>query len=52
MRLLGDRPRDSGSRQGVYLQAIARALHPLEQHGARKAFLHTLRSAIEVVSPV
>jgi pimeloyl-ACP methyl ester carboxylesterase len=48
LRLLGDRMRASGSRQGVYVQAIARALQPLEQPGARKAFLHTLRAVIDV----
>jgi len=36
-----------GSRRGVYLQAVVRALRPLEQPGARKAFLHTLRSVID-----
>jgi pimeloyl-ACP methyl ester carboxylesterase len=33
---------------GVHLQAIARALRPLENAGARQAFLHTLRSVIDV----
>lgn len=33
---------------GVYLQAIARALRPLENGDARGAFLHTLRSVIDV----
>ena len=33
---------------GVYLQAIARALRPLESPGARSAFLHTLRSVIDI----
>jgi pimeloyl-ACP methyl ester carboxylesterase len=33
---------------GVYLQAIARALGPLENADARAAFLHTLRSVIDV----
>ncbi|HYB24160.1 MAG TPA: alpha/beta fold hydrolase [Solirubrobacteraceae bacterium] len=33
---------------GVYLQAIARALRPLENADARGAFLHTLRSVIDV----
>lgn len=37
-----------GSRRAVYLEAIVRALRPLEQPGARKAFLHTLRSVIDV----
>ncbi len=48
LRRSGDRLRESGSRQGVYLQAIARALRPLEQPGARTAFLHTLRSVIDI----
>jgi pimeloyl-ACP methyl ester carboxylesterase len=43
----GERLRARGSAKGVYLQAIARALRPLEQPGARKAFLHTLRSVID-----
>jgi hypothetical protein len=33
---------------GVYLQAVARALRPLENADARAAFLHTLRSVIDV----
>lgn len=48
LRRGGDRLREGGSRQGVYLQAIARALRPLEQPGARTAFLHTLRAVIDV----
>jgi pimeloyl-ACP methyl ester carboxylesterase len=40
------RARDIGA--GVYLQAIARALRPLENAGARQAFLHTLRSVIDM----
>jgi len=43
----GDRLRARGSGKGVYLQAIARALRPLEQPGAREAFLQTLRSVID-----
>jgi pimeloyl-ACP methyl ester carboxylesterase len=43
----GERMRGRGSGKGVYLQAIVRALKPLEQPGARKAFLHTLRSVID-----
>jgi len=38
----------AGARGGVYLRAIARALRPLEQPGAREAFLHTLRAVIDV----
>src|SRR5881394_168758 len=40
----GERLRERGSGKGVYLQAIARALRPLEREGARTAFLQTLRS--------
>lgn len=43
-----ERLRKSGWRRAVYLQAIVRALRPLEQPGAREAFLHTLRSVIDV----
>jgi pimeloyl-ACP methyl ester carboxylesterase len=48
LRRTGDRMRTSGSRRGIYLQAIVRALRPLEQPGARKAFLHTLRAVIDI----
>ncbi len=48
LQLAGDGLSRSGSRQGVYLRAITRALRPLEQPGARKAFLHTLRAVIDV----
>lgn len=44
----GQRLRDRGIGTGVYLQAIARALRPLERAGARKAFIQTLRSVIDV----
>jgi pimeloyl-ACP methyl ester carboxylesterase len=44
----GERMRERGSSKGVYLQAIARALRPLEQPGARTAFVHTLRSVIDI----
>jgi pimeloyl-ACP methyl ester carboxylesterase len=44
----GDRMRQRGSGGGVYVQAIARALRPLSQPGAREAFLQTLRSVIDV----
>jgi pimeloyl-ACP methyl ester carboxylesterase len=43
----GERLQERGSRRGVYLQAIVRALGPLGEPGARKAFLHTLRSVID-----
>jgi pimeloyl-ACP methyl ester carboxylesterase len=44
----GERLRARGSGKGVYVQAIARALQPLQQPGAREAFLQTLRSVIDV----
>jgi pimeloyl-ACP methyl ester carboxylesterase len=44
----GKRLRSRGNSKGVYVQAIVRALRPLEQPGARAAFLHTLRSVIDV----
>jgi len=44
---VGERMRARGSGKGVYLQAIARALRPLERPGARKAFIQTLRSVID-----
>jgi pimeloyl-ACP methyl ester carboxylesterase len=43
----GDRMRERGSSRGVYLQAIARAMRPLERPGAREAFLQTLRAVID-----
>jgi pimeloyl-ACP methyl ester carboxylesterase len=48
MREGGRRLRARGMRGGVHLQAIARALRPLENADARAAFLHTLRSVIDV----
>jgi pimeloyl-ACP methyl ester carboxylesterase len=44
----GGRLRERGVGAGVYLQAAARALRPLQSAGARQAFLHTLRSVIDV----
>ncbi len=46
--VLGQRLRERGNSKGVYVQAIVRALRPLEQPGARAAFLHTLRAVIDV----
>jgi pimeloyl-ACP methyl ester carboxylesterase len=43
----GERMRGRGHRNGVYLQAFATALRPLERPGARRAFLQTLRSVID-----
>jgi pimeloyl-ACP methyl ester carboxylesterase len=48
MREAGGLLRRRGVRGGVHLQAIARALRPLENADARAAFLHTLRSVIDV----
>jgi pimeloyl-ACP methyl ester carboxylesterase len=43
----GQRLRDRGSGLGVQLQAVARALRPLQTPGARDAFLQTLRAVID-----
>jgi len=48
LRALGHRMRERGMGSGVYVQAIARALSPLENADARGAFLHTLRSVIDI----
>jgi pimeloyl-ACP methyl ester carboxylesterase len=40
--------RERGSRKGVYLDAIARALLPLRDAGSRRAFLRTLRAVIDM----
>jgi pimeloyl-ACP methyl ester carboxylesterase len=39
--------RDHGSSLGVQFQAVARALRPLENAGAREAFIQTLRAVID-----
>ncbi|HSD25307.1 MAG TPA: alpha/beta hydrolase [Solirubrobacterales bacterium] len=44
----GERMRARGIRKGVYLQAVARAMRPLQDAAARRAFLQTLRSVIDV----
>ena len=44
----GKRLRDRGVGAGVYLQAAARALRPLQNAESREAFLHTLRAVIDV----
>jgi pimeloyl-ACP methyl ester carboxylesterase len=44
----GSRLRRVGVRHGAYVQAVARALRPLEQPQAREAFLQTLRAVIDV----
>jgi pimeloyl-ACP methyl ester carboxylesterase len=48
MRAGGARMKAQGRKSGIYLEQIARALRPLEHPGARKAFLHTLKSVIDV----
>ena len=44
----GRRLRQREVRLGVYMQALARALRPLENADARQAFLQTLRAVIDV----
>jgi pimeloyl-ACP methyl ester carboxylesterase len=44
----GGELRRRGVSTGVYLQAVARALGPLQEPGSRRAFLQTLRSVIDV----
>jgi pimeloyl-ACP methyl ester carboxylesterase len=44
----GSRLRARGVRHGAYVQAVARALRPLEESQAREAFLQTLRAVIDV----
>jgi pimeloyl-ACP methyl ester carboxylesterase len=44
----GDRMRAAGSRKGIYLKAVARAMRPLQEAAARRAFLQTLRSVIDM----
>lgn len=40
--------RSRGRGGGIYLQAVARALGPLQDAGSRRAFLETLRAVIDV----
>ncbi len=44
----GGRLRARGNSKGAYLEAVARALRPLQEPGSRRAFLETLRSVIDV----
>jgi pimeloyl-ACP methyl ester carboxylesterase len=44
----GAQLRQRGNDTGIYLQAVARALAPLQEPGSRRAFLQTLRSVIDV----
>jgi pimeloyl-ACP methyl ester carboxylesterase len=48
LRGAGTLLRERGIGAGVYLQAVARALRPLENADAREAFLHTLRAVIDM----
>ncbi len=48
IRATGTRMRERGMHSGAYLHAIARALRPLQNAGARQAFLQTLRAVIDV----
>jgi pimeloyl-ACP methyl ester carboxylesterase len=43
----GERMRARGSRKGIYLQALGRAMRPLQEAAARHAFLQTLRAVID-----
>ena len=45
---IGDRLTARGSGNGAAVQAVVRALRPLQDPGSREAFLHTLRSVIDV----
>jgi pimeloyl-ACP methyl ester carboxylesterase len=44
---IAERLRRRGSSKDVHVEAIARALQPLQQSGGRQAFLQTLRSVID-----
>jgi len=44
----GARLRGRGNRKGVYMEAVARALRPLQEPGSRRAFVQTLRAVIDV----
>jgi pimeloyl-ACP methyl ester carboxylesterase len=45
---IGERLEVRGPGRGTYVRAVVRALRPLEGAGARAAFLHTLRSVIDI----
>ena len=47
LRDAGASMRGRGVAKGAYLQAVARALRPLQDRGSREAFLHTLRAVID-----
>jgi len=48
IQVTGSRLRAAGRSEGVALQAVARALHPLESQGSRRAFMETLRAVIDI----
>jgi pimeloyl-ACP methyl ester carboxylesterase len=48
IRETGARMRSRGIGAGAYLQAVARALRPLQSKASREAFLQTLRAVIDV----
>jgi pimeloyl-ACP methyl ester carboxylesterase len=48
IRAAGARMRSRGIGAGAYLQAVARALSPLQSRASREAFLQTLRAVIDV----
>jgi pimeloyl-ACP methyl ester carboxylesterase len=48
LQTAGERLRGRDGAKGVYLEAVARALRPLQEAGSRRAFLQTLRSVIDV----
>jgi pimeloyl-ACP methyl ester carboxylesterase len=47
LALAGARLRERGAEWGVYLQAAARAMRPLQSAASRQAFLQTLRAVID-----
>jgi pimeloyl-ACP methyl ester carboxylesterase len=44
----GQSLRARGSSRGIFVEAVARALRPLQEPGSRRAFLQTLRAVIDV----
>jgi pimeloyl-ACP methyl ester carboxylesterase len=47
LAMAGTRLRARGSGKGPAVEAVARALRPLSERGARDAFVHTLRAVID-----
>src|SRR5918992_1690261 len=48
LEVAAERLERSGWKRAIYLRAVIRALRPLQQPGAREAFVQTLRSVIDV----